>query len=80
MILMLTCLESHSLGFLVKKNITRLKRLIGNELYSELTDCRRELEEVVKLTMSLFSEEGKALINDYRNKWTFRQSDKDGII
>ena len=54
--------------------------MIGNELYSELTDCRRELEEVVKLTMSLFSEEGKALINDYRNKWTFRQSDKDGII
>ena len=81
MILMLTCLESHSLGFLCqRKNITRLKRLIGNELYSELTDCRRELEEVVKFTMSLFSEEGKALINDYRNKWTFRQSDKDGII
>lgn len=73
MILMLTCLESYSLGFLCqRKNIARLKRLIGNELYGELADNRRNLKEVVKLTTSLFSDEGKILINDYKNKWTFR--------
>lgn len=80
-ILMLTCLESYSLEFLCqRKNVVRLNRLIGNELYGEFADCRQELKYVVESTMLLFSDEGKALINDYKNKWTFRQSDKGGTI
>lgn len=73
MILLLTCLESYSLEFLCqRKKIVRLKRLIGNELYNELSDCRQDLKEVVKSTMLLFSDEGNALISDYKSKWTFR--------
>ena len=71
--MILLCIEGYSLGYLGKrKNMLLLKTLIGNELYDEFVTFKYDLKEAIAQITALLSNDGIALIKDYKTNWTFR--------
>ncbi len=72
-IILLLCLDSVMLDDLLKrKKPVRLKRYLGDEFVCELKLLRRERNELIRIATGLFSDEGKALVKDYKANWVFK--------